>query len=205
MCLIWIGITSFFGYVSGQTVIEDRKKMRMERDEVNTKDQLPVEEQLFLAIEEGDLNRFEKLLDAGINLNLRNPQGITPLMAAVQSSPDNPTGYRIRRLLLDRLSVDEINAKDDDGMTALMWAVKPDKPFQKYVVAQLLLSSTNRTCRNHLGQNAEDLAFTNPDKGIKELFIDDPALRMQKIYVEALEAPYVESLEGQNENLKGFP
>jgi len=98
------------------------------------------EEDLFSAIEKGDLAAVRRLLDAGVSVNATNRQGQTALFIAVQDTPvikggaltvssvggaqvsgqsvsTTPQKMPIAQLLLDHKA--DVNAKDKDGNTPL--------------------------------------------------------------------------------------
>jgi ankyrin repeat protein len=69
----------------------------------------------------GDLSEVKRLLAAGANVNAKEKNGITALMAA------SLAGHReVAALLLAKGA--EVNAKDKNGKTALMFATRMNHP-----------------------------------------------------------------------------
>lgn len=80
--------------------------------------------------------------------NLSNPGGITPLMQAVMRTDPG----KITKLIKDGADID---AQDDEGMTALMHAVFHDY----YDAAEILFKAgANLTIKNSVGISAVDIA-----------------------------------------------
>jgi ankyrin repeat protein len=66
------------------------------------------------AVEKGDLAQADEILQKGIGVDARDPDGRTPLMWAAGNLP-------VVRYLVEQQGVD-VNAKDQNGETALRWA-----------------------------------------------------------------------------------
>jgi len=83
----------------------------------------------------GDVEAVEAYLASGMDVNVKNNLGRTPLMgaaAAASDSPWYPKNAEIVKLLLK--SGADVNAKDNDGNTALKMATDMGRP----AIAQLL-------------------------------------------------------------------
>ncbi len=74
-----------------------------------------LEENLFRDVQFGTVDTVRALLDQGADINARDNNGWTVLMAAVNGGKD-----AMVRLLLEKGA--DVNAKDKDGSTALTWA-----------------------------------------------------------------------------------
>jgi len=86
----------------------------------------------------GDMEAVQLYLDSGMNVNVKNSYGRTPLIAAAAAEPESPwydKNADIIKLLLKNGA--DVNAKDNDGMTALATAEKAGRP----AIAQLLKDS----------------------------------------------------------------
>lgn len=78
---------------------------------------------LHLAIKWGRDDIFDWLLQQdGINLGVKDKLGMTPLMCAAKWGRDHAVDG-----LLRQLSPEQINAQDDHGNTALIWAAAQDR------------------------------------------------------------------------------
>jgi ankyrin repeat protein len=106
------------------------------------------EEALFRSIENGDLAEFSRLLDAGVSVSTRNPQGETPLYVAAEKGETEMARVLIARgadakaltpngetvlhaasmiesaaLMKDLIDAGaDVNAANKDGETPLQWA-----------------------------------------------------------------------------------
>lgn len=88
-----------------------------------------INKNLFLEAWCGDLNRVKKLVEDGVDLNIKSSTGGTVLMEATSAGRLEMTKYLIE------LGVD-INARDEDGYNALFYAIKYDHPLEvaKYLI-----------------------------------------------------------------------
>ena len=109
----------------------------------------------------GDLCEVERLLAAGANVNAKDRNGITALMAA------SLEGHReVVALLLARGA--EINARTKDGETALIYAsINGDKE----VVALLLAKGADVNARTRDGKTALMFATRTNHPEVRELLI----------------------------------
>jgi ankyrin repeat protein len=121
---------------------------------------------LALSIEERKYQAAKALIDAGAKVNVAaGDQRLTPLMiAAAESRPAEgsifvPSSTRpidIAKALIK--SGADVNAKDKDGMTALMIAASHNNAP---MVGLLLQSGANPAAKNAKGQTALDIAKLN--------------------------------------------
>ncbi|KAJ8003727.1 hypothetical protein DPEC_G00151360 [Dallia pectoralis] len=87
----------------------------------------------------GKLRLVRLLLEGGAQVNDRNPEGETPLLAACKALRGEPTGtgtLKLLRYLLDNQA--DPNAQDRSGRTALMWSCMERAGAQ---VASILISA----------------------------------------------------------------
>jgi N-acyl-D-amino-acid deacylase len=78
------------------------------------------DDRLYSAIRANDLRLIKTLLDEGISANVEGPDGITPLMVAAETG-----SLDAMKMLIDRHA--DVNAKNINGSTALMWSVTDPK------------------------------------------------------------------------------
>jgi len=109
-------------------------------------------EALFEAIKNNDIKKVKELLNQEDIVNVANENGITPLIASVRNGC-----AAIITTLLD-LGAD-INAKIDDGWTALMLAVH--NPFDTQAVTILLDRGADIHAKDKCGRTALMLAADN--------------------------------------------
>lgn len=84
----------------------------------------------------GDTAAIQRALDAGADINTRNEDGMTALMAAAIFNR-----YNAVKLLLDKGA--DKNLKDQNGLTALRWASFPSTAGDKTEIVKLLSSSAS--------------------------------------------------------------
>ena len=94
----------------------------------------------------------KQLLALGAELNLRDPQGTTPLMYAVNSQLSE-----LVAVLLDQPSI-EINLANNDGFSALWFAVSPQQRFNDEILKLLLSRGANPHQRDVNGVSALEQA-----------------------------------------------
>ncbi len=75
----------------------------------------PLEDQLFEAAKNGDAGGVKALLDKGANVNAKERDDMTPLMAAAINGRVD-----VVKLMIGRGA--DVNARDAKGRTALKWA-----------------------------------------------------------------------------------
>ena len=90
------------------------------------------------------------LLDAGGSINARSNGGWTPLMLCVED--DRPGSFAT---LIDRGDALDLNAKDREGCTALLWAAVHNRSG---FVQLLLHAGAEPTIRNIYGESALNAA-----------------------------------------------
>lgn len=96
----------------------------------------------------------EMLLQAGANINVRDPEQRTPLMRAAKNSD-----VEMVRMLLQFNP--ELDAQDENGMTALIYAAGKAKHEN---VEQLLNAGADPTLKNSADETAHDLAIAKNRK-----------------------------------------
>lgn len=96
----------------------------------------------------GSANRIISLLEKGVNPNVRDSSGMTPLMRAAENSDNFAIVF-----LLDGNA--DINAQMPDGTTALMFVVKKD---DKSITDLLLFKGANKDIKDKKGRTAYDIA-----------------------------------------------
>ncbi|MEO3406930.1 ankyrin repeat domain-containing protein [Mucilaginibacter sp. CAU 1740] len=106
---------------------------------------------IFTAIKDNDVQGVRFLLNKGINLNAKDENGNTPLIAAVKNNQD-----KIANLILQ--TDVRVDSKDADGNTALMIAA--DKGSDA-IVGLLLHYYPNTNTRNANGATALMMAVNN--------------------------------------------
>lgn len=86
------------------------------------------DKELLAATQVGDIKKVKKLIEMGIDINISNLEGLTPLMIA----HDN---FELVKLLIDNKA--DINFKGQNEMTALLFAVRE----KKYELVNLLINN----------------------------------------------------------------
>jgi ankyrin repeat protein len=126
---------------------------------------------LAYAVTVHDLDIVKLLLDDGadVNAKLRHFQDgqRTILMQAVATTEGEDAkdkGYQTIQLLVARGA--QVDAQDDNGETALMYAVRSGKPG---LVQLMLASKANPSLRNKKNQTALDIARSQDQKTIVEV------------------------------------
>jgi ankyrin repeat protein len=142
--------------------------------QVNTRDK-ESRTALMFAVDRGDVEVVEALLQAGADASVVNEKGATALMYALQEpSPYNPqetaklTKRRIEaaRLLLSRGNIGDVNAQNEDGETLLVRAVNLGEPE---LVKALLDHGADVNRYDVLGSTAVILAYEKDQPAIQEL------------------------------------
>jgi ankyrin repeat protein len=124
---------------------------------------------LSLAIEEQDYEAAKALIDAGADTNApAGDQRLTPLMIAVAETqaapgamflPSSTRPIEIAEMLVQRGA--NVNARDKDGMTALMIAASHDNAP---AIGLLLQSGADAGAKNNRGQTALNVAKLNDNQ-----------------------------------------
>jgi serine/threonine-protein phosphatase 6 regulatory ankyrin repeat subunit A/serine/threonine-protein phosphatase 6 regulatory ankyrin repeat subunit B len=123
-------------------------------------------EELFDAAKRGDLNKVQKLLAQGADVNAKRNDGATPLMMAAYHGRMD-----VCELLISKGA--DINSQDEDGKTALMWTASDHRHTD---VCELLISrGADVNSKDYYGQTALTWAAGNGYKDICELLISKGA------------------------------
>ncbi len=115
-----------------------------------------------LAARSADVTKI--LLDAGADVNVRDPSGLQPLAIATSRGD-----VESMKLLLDRGA--DIDAQENDGTTALMRSVEQESPE---ALRFLIVRGANLELRDDAGRSALDRTATWP--GAREILIDAGAV-----------------------------
>ena len=83
----------------------------------------PRAEDLILAAARNDAHTIQNLIDAGVDVNAKGPNGVTALMKAIESGH-----LDVVKILLAAEGID-VNAQNDRGTTALMYAGADEVPL----------------------------------------------------------------------------
>ena len=137
-------------------------------------------------IRRGNNKLIEQIIGLGVDVNVRDKQGLTPLHYAVSS--ENPS-KDITAFLIDNGA--QVNIKDNEGMTPLMHAAL--KGYADMVV-RLVDSGSNVNAKNKAGQTALDLAVEGNHREVIDL------LREYKSKIPEVEP----SSRGSQSTDKGF-
>lgn len=123
----------------------------------------------------GDLNALAALIDAGADINARDPRGYSPLMLAVYLGQVEVASYLIE------MGAD-VNSTDFNGNSILMGAC-----FKGHVtmVEMLLMNGANPTARNSTGMTAYDFAITFGRDEVARLVTVDPQSPSQNRRIDA--------------------
>ena len=121
---------------------------------------------IFRAIEKNNIKKVKKLLDDGMDINMKDSSGSNALIIAVAYT----TSPRMVQLLIDK-GID-INVRNNYGMTALMLAVS----YRKTKLVKLLLATgANINKKNRDGNTAlmmakeEEYEFKSISKKYKKI------------------------------------
>lgn len=105
-----------------------------------------------------DANAIDVLIQSGANPNAKRASNETVLMVACKAG-----NFNIAKALIAHLDVAGLNAVDNDGNTALMFAASNG---HQYVVAALINAGADLHQKNVYGQNALELARTDWQKQV---------------------------------------
>jgi ankyrin repeat protein len=98
------------------------------------------------------LKCVQLLLDSGASVNVRQPNGITPLMIACKEG-----SKKVVKELIERNA--DINAQDVMGWTPLMWSVNHSKHGEMEVILLLLNAGADVSIKCSRGQTAHSHAL----------------------------------------------
>jgi len=158
--------------------------------QVNTKDK-EARTALMFAVDRGDVEVVEALLQAGADASVVNEKGASALMYALQEpSPYNreePAKLMKRRietarLLLLRGNIGDVNAQNEDGETLLMRAVNLGEPE---LVKALLDHGADVNRNDVLGSTAVILAYEKDQTAIQELLKRKANRRQPRLVLNA--------------------
>ncbi len=113
------------------------------------------------------VGQLEQYLDRN-DVNARDIYGERPLMFAVEHN----TNKQVTQFLLDNGA--DVNARDEDGWTALMWA----STYNSRQVIQLLIDkgADVNTKDNNYGRTPLKQAYINNRSDVAQLLIDNGAI-----------------------------
>lgn len=117
---------------------------------------------LYYAILHYKLKIITYLIEIGVNINIKNWLGETVLHLTSRRGD----WEIVLALIKDAKRKAQLNIKNNEGMTALHWAVKEEK---EKVVELLLENGADPTIKNNEGETSIDLA--KPDTNIMELLL----------------------------------
>ena len=131
---------------------------------------------LMRAIEIGNIQTIQMLLEHGANVNAKKQSG-TPVLMCIDPYGDPQLNLQILQVLIDA-GVD-INVKDNDGRTALMYFM-PDEYTSDCYIVPLIKAGADVNAQNNEGQTVLCLAtqyvlhdeHNDPDYYIKNLITD---------------------------------
>jgi ankyrin repeat protein len=116
---------------------------------------------LFEAVKMGDIQKINQLMDEGVDANIKNESGSTPLVWAVTGC-----NKQVIELLLARGA--EVNTRDTMGMTPLMWAAHR---CRKDIVELLLSKGADFEIKDENGKTAWIWSAVGKDKDTVELLL----------------------------------
>jgi len=158
--------------------------------QVNTRDK-EARTALMFAVDRGDVEVVEALLQAGADASVINEKGASALMYALQEpSPyirEEPAKLMKRRietarLLLLRGNIGDVNAQNEDGETLLMRAVNLGEPE---LVKALLDHGADVNRNDVLGSTAVILAYEKDQTAIQELLKRKANRRQPRLVLNA--------------------
>lgn len=126
--------------------------------------QTPEEVEFYNAARAGRLDKLHILLDEGINVDMQNKQGRTPLMVATYKRNHGV----IRELLAEGADIEMQDAK---GKTVLMLAVLAQ---DDHMIKKLLSLGADKTVKDDADRTAEDYALMTDNKRIITIFRPEP-------------------------------
>lgn len=138
---------------------------------------------LHMAVSVGNITRVQQILEQGININTPEPtEGQTPLHVAIRhlGKTDNSLCINMVNLLL-KFGAD-VNAVDDDGITALHWAAA----YGLTMVARILINAGANV-------NTKDKFSITP----LHQCVEHPQLEIPSILIEAGADLNVRNVNGQ--------
>jgi ankyrin repeat protein len=141
--------------------------------QLNTKDEQG-ETALIHAVDRGDVEAVEALVQAGADASIRDGKGATPLMRALEEVPDyravRSEGLAKRRLEAARLlltaNIGDVNVQNDDGETLLMRAASLG---DTEIVKELLARGADVNRTDVFGNTAAVFAYEKDRVAIQEL------------------------------------
>lgn len=204
--LIWAGPTWFFGFIARQVEIE-REALRKDEDITTILPDASLEEQMVWAVAHGDDRKVENLLKLGVPPYASQHDGRSLLMLIItKEGLDINKRLYVMRLLLERLSIREINAKDSAGWTPLMYAAAR-VDCDRIVIGELLLHDADPSIVNDEGESARDIAAGRNSPYILEIFDDQWAMPRVKEVLSIMNAQRarVRKFEQEQEQEKALP
>jgi len=158
--------TAIYCGVNAEKDLAEKKVGKVENKKYLKGDSYNLENKLFnFAKRAVNPDAVLKLVEKGVNINIEDEKGKTPLMYAAQY---NHNAIMIKYLLKYGA---EIDSRDNEGITALMYAARYNK---KNVISALLKNKPNLKIKDNNGRTAKDYAVDN--KNLNQSFIDENLL-----------------------------
>lgn len=204
ICLIWVGITFFIGWISHKIACEEdeadhRKKL------FNSVPNASLVEQMACAVANEDDRWVEELISKGIFDGSSRVLAITILLTTINDqSMDNNKRLDIMGLILDWVTVEEINEKDSKGWTPLMVAAEN---LNHWGIGALMLHGADPSIENNEGRTARDIAAKRDGYQILEIFDKQWALNLARDELQTMHSTgaRMRKIEEEKEKAKEVP
>lgn len=199
--LAWMGPTFFLGYMVREVEGEKARKA-LQKDMAQILPDASIEEQMIWSVAHGDDHKVEHLLKQGVS-----PSSIWLVLKLIITKEDDldiNNRLCIMWLLLGRLSAREINAKDSEGRTLLMYAAARAN-CDRFEIGELLLHGADPFIVNVEGESARDIVAMRNNQRVLEVFDEPWALNLVQKDLSAMMASrtrvrvYEEKLEKEKE------
>ena len=125
-----------------------------------------------LAARRGYLRCLRVLVeDGGADLNAKAPDGKTALIISAEEDQE-----ACLKFLADHVTSSTLNHRDNDGMTALMWAASPPGENRHLCIGHLIAAGAELEIGSEDGESALFLAAWSKDKVTLTLLLENGAL-----------------------------
>lgn len=181
--LIWAGSTFVLSFFT-RRVAKEKEREALEKHLTSILPDASLEAQMVWAVAHGDDRKVDALLKQGVPPNLINMRGdsLLKLIITKEGLDINKRLY-VMRLLLERLSVREINAKDANGWTPLMYATaRADCSHAE--IGELLLHDADPSILNDERESARDIIANRNGPGyprMRELEVFDKQWALNRV------------------------